>query len=210
MTMSEADAAALRRYGSRLLERAAAFALETLDAPPPVAPRDLARPTPCAGWDLGTLLRHMDDSLAALHEAVSGGSVALYPPAGSPDGGDPVAGVRASAVRLLEAWRDPGGTGEDRTVTVAGCPMSAGIVAATGAVELAVHAWDVARARGRDADVPGPLAERLLRVTPLLVPGHARAGLFGPPLAAPPGSSPGGRLVAYLGRDPAYGQARTA
>ncbi|MFB4319489.1 TIGR03086 family metal-binding protein [Actinomadura sp. 21ATH] len=207
MTMSEADAAALRRYGSRLLERAAAFALETLDAPPPVASRDLARPTPCAGWDLGTLLHHMEDSLAALHEAVTGGTVALYPPAAGRRPAGLVAAVREGAVRLLESWHGPGG---ERVVTVAGCPVGAGVVAATGAVELAVHAWDVARSRGRDAEIPGPLAERLLRVTPLLVPGHARTGLFAPPLAAPRGSSAGGRLVAYLGRDPAYGQARTA
>lgn len=203
MTMSEADAGALRRYGAALLERAATFALEALDESPLTA-RELLRPTPCEGWDLGMLLLHLEDSLAALHEAVTTGTVGLCP-SGVDGPEDLVAAVRAGARRLAGVWGDP-----DRTVTVGGCSVGAGVVAGTGAVELAVHGWDIARARGGGAQIPVPLAERLLRLAPLLVPGHARSGLFGPPVTAPPSASPGERLVAYLGRDPRSGQARTA
>ncbi|MFI0356867.1 TIGR03086 family metal-binding protein [Actinomadura sp. 9N407] len=207
MMMSERDATALQRYGVGLLERAVAFTLETLDAPPPFTARDLYRPTPCEGWDLGMLLQHMDDSLAALHEAVSTGTVQLFPhPGECPQ--DLVGAVQDGAVRLLEAWRDADRA--DRVITVAGCPIRAGVVAGTGAVELVVHAWDVAWARGGEAEIPAPLAERLLRLTPLLVPGHARSGLFAPPIAASPGSPPSDRLIAYLGRDPRMAHARTA
>src|SRR5690349_23901912 len=48
-----------------LLERAIGYTLGSLLL---VTPAAMTRPTPCADWDLGALLRHMDDSLAALHE----------------------------------------------------------------------------------------------------------------------------------------------
>jgi hypothetical protein len=46
------DVAAMQRYGSALLRRAVEFGVAALDELPPIAPSDLARPTPCADWDL--------------------------------------------------------------------------------------------------------------------------------------------------------------
>ncbi|MFC5746775.1 TIGR03086 family metal-binding protein [Actinomadura rugatobispora] len=198
------DAEALQRYGSRLLRHAAGFALETLDALPAFTGDDLRRPTPCAGWDLWMLLRHLDDSLATLHEAVALGTVRLDDPGtATPAAGEPgglVAGLRERTRRLAAAWSDADRDG--RVVMVGGCPVMGGVVAGTGAVELAVHAWDVARTSGAACEIPAPLAERLLRLAPLLVPEHARQGLFRPPVAVPDGAAPGDRLVAFLGRDP--------
>ncbi|MBG6090330.1 TIGR03086 family metal-binding protein [Actinomadura viridis] len=207
--MNARDAAALHSYGAGLLERAVGFALDALDALPPFALDDLLRPTPCEGWDLWMLLRHFDDSLAVLNEAVGTGSVRLEPPAKETalawdPAGELVASLRRGAGRLLGAWTAAGRGGG--VVTVAGCPMRAGVVAGTGAVELVVHAWDAARACGEDLPIPVPLAERLLRLAPLLVPDHARPGLFGPPAEAPAGAPPGDRLVAFLGRDPQAGR----
>ncbi|XVQ08039.1 TIGR03086 family metal-binding protein [Spirillospora sp. CA-255316] len=197
------DAAALQRYGSRLLRHAAAFALETLDALPAFTEDDLPRPTPCAGWDLWMLLRHLDDSLAALHEAVTTGSVRLVGPGAAvpPQARrDPVDVLRERTRRLAAAWSDADRDG--RVVMVAGCPILGGVVAGTGAVELVVHAWDLSRTAGAACEIPAPLAGRLLRLAPLLVPDHAREGLFGPPVAVPDGAATGDRLVAFLGRDP--------
>jgi hypothetical protein len=42
-----------------------------------VTPASLSGPTPCAAWDLATLLAHLSDSLAALQEAVVTGCVSL-------------------------------------------------------------------------------------------------------------------------------------
>jgi hypothetical protein len=93
--------------------------------------------------------------------------------------------------------------------------VPAGLVACTGAVEIAVHGWDVAAARARAgagrndqnspqtpvAPIPAALASRMLRVCPLLVAG--REGLFALPVEVPAQAGPGDRLVGYLGRDPA-------
>ena len=73
-------------------------------------------------------------------------------------------------------------------------------MACTGAVEIAVHGWDVRAARGGGGPIPPRLATRMLRLCPLLVAG--REGLFAAPVATPPRASPGDQLVAYLGRVP--------
>ncbi len=71
-----------------------------------------------------------------------------------------------------------------------------------GALELAVHGWDLSRASGRREPIPGALATGLLDISPLLVPRTDRRPLFGPPVTVPPLAIPSDQLVAYLGRNP--------
>ena len=87
-------------------------------------------------------------------------------------------------------------------MAVGGLPVPAGLVACTGAVEIAVHGWDVSAARGsaEACPIPAGLATRMLRLGPLLVAG--REGLFAVPVDVPAQASPGDRLVGYLGRRP--------
>ena len=172
-----------------------------------VGPGDMALPTPCADWDLGMLLAHLSDSMADLETAIRTGSLDLERP---PDHavGDPVETLRDRAAQLLCAAYGYGGP--ERFVTVGGLPIPAGLVACTGAVEIAVHGWDVSAARGRAGcggpgcggvrPIPDVLATRMLRLGPLLVTG--REGLFAVPVAVPAQASPGDRLVGYLGRRP--------
>jgi uncharacterized protein (TIGR03086 family) len=169
-----------------------------------VAPGELARPTPCADWDLEALLAHLASSMADLESAIRTGNLDLDPPepdlpAGAdPGGGDPVEVLRDRAANLLFACYAHHGPGS--FVIVGGLPLPAGIVACTGAVEIAVHGWDVSAARGRGGPIPPALASRMLRLSPLLVTG--REGLFGAPVQVPAQASPGDQLIAYLGRIP--------
>ncbi len=173
---------------------------------------ELARPTPCAGWDLRMLLGHLGESMADLEAGLRGGCLDLDPmdpadldlvdpvdPAGPGGcGDDPVEVLRDRAADLLFACY--AACGPDRFVLVGGLPLPAGIVACTGAVEIAVHGWDVCVARGRGGPIPARLAIPMLRLSPLLVAG--REGLFAEPVETPPQASPGDQLVAYLGRLP--------
>jgi hypothetical protein len=97
-------------------------------------------------------------------------------------------------------------------VAVAGLPVPAGLVACTGAVEIAVHGWDVSAARSAACHlippIPAALATRMLRVCPLVVAG--REGLFAGPVEVPAQASPGDRLVGFLGRDPGTRPRRSA
>jgi uncharacterized protein (TIGR03086 family) len=172
-----------------------------------VGPGDMALPTPCADWDLGMLLAHLSDSMADLETAIRTGSLDRARP---PDHavGDPVETLRDRAAQLLCAAYGYGGP--EGFVTVGGLPIPAGLVACTGAVEIAVHGWDVSAARGRAGcggpgcggvrPIPDVLATRMLRLGPLLVTG--REGLFAVPVAVPAQAGPGDRLVGYLGRRP--------
>ncbi|WP_173870504.1 hypothetical protein SALCHL_002636 [Streptomyces albus subsp. chlorinus] len=319
---------AARHQAVELLRHAVGYALGTAQA---VTPALLDRPTPCAEWDLRRLMSHLDDSLAALHEGIADGAVALHPPGGGtaprpgghgaregtvpyppgptpasgagpaattsdggpatapgtgrgtgtgtgfrigtgPDstggpqtgptdgtgrgtgagagpttgagttsgtrtatgqeavaahtththgvggphgiagdntadevrrvhGADPAGVFRRRAARLLGAWAAAPGR---ELLTVADAPLTATALALTGAVELAVHGWDIAQATGRpDRPVPAPLAARLLPVARQLVPHEgARPPLFAPEVPVPRDAPPGDRLLAFLGRVP--------
>ncbi|HEY7484838.1 MAG TPA: TIGR03086 family metal-binding protein [Streptosporangiaceae bacterium] len=180
-----------------LLERAIGYALGGLHT---ITPNALSAPTPCPEWDLRALLDHMNDSLAALYEAIDKGDVTADPvPA---DGGDdPVATFREGAQRVLGAWVPA--VREDRIVTIAGCPMTARLVACAGAVEVAVHGWDIYQACGVSQPIPRALATDLLELSPLLIADADRPSRFAAPVAVSEAGSASDRLVAFLGRNPA-------
>jgi uncharacterized protein (TIGR03086 family) len=181
----------------------------------PIGAAELTLPTPCPDWNLAMLLGHLCQSMADLETALRTGRLDLYEPVGRA-GGDPVEALRDGAAQLLCAGYCYGGP--ECFVAVGGLPMPAGLVACTGAVEIAVHGWDVSAARaraGRDSassasatpdrgtsqiPIPAALATRMLRLSPLLVAG--REGLFAVPVEVPAEASPGDRLVSYLGRHP--------
>lgn len=170
--------------GVELLDRSLAYTRVALAH---VTPTSLTRPTPCARWDLGALLAHMDDALDAFLEA-AGGSVAtdrevpLVPVVGS---------LRTKACTLLGVWSLRGA----ERVDVGGVPVDAALVMDAAALEITVHGWDVATALGLDHPVPDALATALLPIAEDM----AALGQFAPPLPAAHGD-PGTRLLAALGR----------
>lgn len=189
--------------GVELLERAIGYTRGSLAL---VTPDLLSSPTPCAGWDLRTLLAHMHDSLTSLHEAGSVRRVRLEAPSGVPT--DLVDALRARACQLLAEWsvqgsrEAPGGHHRDpsRDVLVEGLPLAPRVLTSAGALEVAVHGWDVAMACGVRRSIPDGLAARLLSLAPMLVSEADRPTRFGPRLPSPPGADPGQELLAFLGR----------
>ena len=182
-----------------LLERSVAYTRTSLSLLPSAAPD---APTPCREWTLVRLLRHMDDSLAALTEAADVGYVAPAGPA-EQHPGLLAASLRERACRLLGAWaHEPA----RRHVSVAGRDMPSSLLAATGAIEIVVHGWDVARACGEDRPVPEALACSLLTVAPVVVAAEDRTGgpgrspRFASPYDVAPTASASERLLAFLGR----------
>jgi uncharacterized protein (TIGR03086 family) len=182
-----------------------------------VKPAELASPTPCTEWDIGALLWHLGESVADLEAGLRTGTLddawpegptpalarprpgaALPAGNGVADSSGPLGVLRARAAELLCACYD-GGPAE-RFVVVGGLPLPTGIVACTGAVEIAVHGWDVSAALGRGGSIPAELATRLLVLCPLLA--TSREGLFAAAVPVSPEAGPGDRLLGYLGRDP--------
>lgn len=159
-----------------------------------VRPIDLTRPTPCARWDVGWLITHLQDAVAAVAEAASG-EVRVEPRLVARP--EPV-GVADAARALLEQWRaDAAGS----PVVVGTAHLTPGVLLGAAALEIAVHADDLAVALGRPG-MDDALALTLWPVARALVRTGDRAGRFGAPVEVPPGSPPRMALRAHLGRRP--------
>lgn len=186
--------------GTELLERAVSYTRASLSV---VTADDLERSTPCREWRLVELLRHMDDSLQALHEAGATGQVRLLPdldPAVGAPGLSVVESLRRRACALLGAWSL---RHTEEQVLVSGRVLPASAVALTGALEIAVHGWDVARACGVDRPLPDELARALLAVAPSLISAEDRGQRFAPAVPVAAGASASSRLLAHTGRQTA-------
>jgi uncharacterized protein (TIGR03086 family) len=184
--------------GIQLLEPAIGYALAVAAA---ITPEFLPRPTPCRGWDLAMLLRHASESVAAICEGIDAGCIDLYPPDEDPDvASDPARAFRDRAGRLLGACASPGRQHE--VIHISDALLAPSAMASAGALEIAVHGWDISRACGHGQPIPRALAADLLALAPLLVPGTDRHPLFAAPVIVPPQAGPSDRLAAFLGRSP--------
>ncbi|MEU9866942.1 MULTISPECIES: TIGR03086 family metal-binding protein [Actinomadura] len=194
-------ASAPLRSDACILERSIGYLLTTVQH---VARPMLTHPTPCAAWNLNTLLLHIGDSLAAVHEGLAAGRVGIRPAPVDP-AGDPVSALRVHAVRVLRhtmaSSRRPDGAAGTAAIGDRCLPVEA--VVGAGALEAAVHGWDVAQATGAARPIPPDLATDLLDVWRTLAPPCGRLPLFGDPVDPGPHATPGDRLVAFLGRRPA-------
>jgi uncharacterized protein (TIGR03086 family) len=168
-----------------------------------ITPDLLSCPTPCRGWDLRMLLLHAIDSLDALADGVGCGRVAMHPSEGSGEAGcDPPAAFTERANALIGACALAGGDRDPGLVAVGGYPLDRGLLLAAGALEIAMHGWDMFQACGCGQPIPERLALDLLRIAPALISASERGSLFGWPAAVPASASPSDRLAAFLGREP--------
>lgn len=153
-------------------------------------------PTPCAGWTVRRLLRHLafiGDRYATLAEGAP-------PPEDEPDYPDPVAAFGAHAARARAAFARPGYLTEVAPTPIG--PQPGAVTVQHVVNELTTHGWDLARALGVSTDVAPQLAPRALASWRSFLDGATRdGGPFGPERPAPSGATEADRLAAYLGRD---------
>jgi uncharacterized protein (TIGR03086 family) len=186
--------------GLQLLESVVGYALAAASR---ATPQLLARPTPCSAWDLAMLLDHVSDSIEVVHEAMATDQVRSAPPPGlrhDEHQADPIGRLRRQAALLRHTCSTAGS--DDRLITIGDRQLTARCVALTGAMEIAVHGWDISAACGNDQPVPPGVAAVLLSVAPLIVPVGIRPGLFAEPVRLSAPACPGDHLVAFLGRKP--------
>jgi uncharacterized protein (TIGR03086 family) len=177
--------------GCELLRGAIHYAVTSAEL---IEPPLLTVATPCSAWNLGMLLVHLSESMDAITEGLTCGMVALMPAADA--GGEP-GSVRARCARLLAAI-PAAPTGE--LVGIADLSLTDNALAYAGAMEVAVHGWDIAVACGRPRPIPAELASPLLKAADVLLPASARPDLFAHPLRPPVPATPSGVLLAFLGR----------
>ncbi|MEU8137419.1 maleylpyruvate isomerase N-terminal domain-containing protein [Streptodolium elevatio] len=159
-------------------------------APDELAPSELA-PSELALSERESGHREPDGPTSPCHGRADGHSALVGPPR------DLLATFRQRARRLPSLW-----TVTPRVVGVADRAMPADLMAAAGALEIAVHAWDIARSCRRDLPIPAAVAVELFSVGAVLVPANDRHPFFAPQAKVAVTACPSDRLVAFLGRDP--------
>lgn len=172
-----------------LLERAVGFTRGALSS---VTDDSLSRRTPCRDWSLAELLDHMADGLDAFTEA-SSGIIDVSP---VPASGTPVHVLREKACALLGAWSAPAA----RRVRLADAAVESAVLLTAGAIEIAVHGWDVAQATGAPRRLPTCLAIALTPAAQALVAGDDRGVRFADPVETGCGQPADVRLLGWLGR----------
>lgn len=166
---------------------------------------DLAASTPCAGWDLATLLVHIESLCVGFAAAADKTTTAGVPP-------DPTEltlpadwrdSIAAGLRRMAAAWREP--SAWHGMTYIGGIELPGPVVAAVGIDELIVHAWDLARTIG----VPYAIDDDSVAAAQSFVDGvsgpnadHRDPELFGPERPPHPTASPLDRLLSATGRDP--------
>jgi uncharacterized protein (TIGR03086 family) len=187
------------------LAAALRYAIGTVE---PVMAEQLTAPTPCRMWDLRSLLLHACDSLSAMTEGLCAGRVRLDPPAperaGAEPAGNPVGAFTRRAGLLLarceEILAGPARAAGAAEVLIADCPLTADLLCTVGAIEIAVHGWDVSQACGACRPIPERLAAELLLAAAELICPDERVPQFALPCRVPATASASDRLAAFLGR----------
>lgn len=163
-------------------------------------------PTPCASWDVGTLLDHLVHDLRQFTVSATGGKPDRTAPA--PHIGHGWLGeFREGAETLLDTWRKAGDlTG---TITLPGLgEVPARFPVDQQTAEFATHVWDLARATGQQADLDPEVARASLdwakgALRPEFRGDEASGMSFRPERPVAQDAPVYDRLAAFMGRDPA-------
>jgi uncharacterized protein (TIGR03086 family) len=157
---------------------------------------DLAARTPCPGLTVEGLVDHLVRSLTTLGSMAGAGTET---PTTSLDGPPATAESRVadSGQSALEAW---GRRGLDGTVNSRDGEVPAGLAAKTLAVELLLHAWDVAAATSRQVTVSEEVTAYTLGIAEQVLTPQVLHGTAAPTVESAADARVLDRLIAYSGR----------
>jgi uncharacterized protein (TIGR03086 family) len=159
---------------------------------------DLTKQTACSEYNVAQLADHVMGSIATL-----GGCAGAQMPQRDQD--VPLESQVADAAQAaLEAWRRRGLEG---TVELGPREVPATLPVNVLSVEFLVHAWDFARATGRDVVVSEPVSDYALQLAGEVITPEARgfAG-FADSVETAADAAVLDRLIAFTGRQPAVVQ----
>jgi uncharacterized protein (TIGR03086 family) len=174
-----------------------------------VTPAQLTAPTPCADYDVRTLVDHLAWAAVLSQRAATRTPFehdwSSLTPAPFLDG-VPVerwaAAVPAELDAAADAWADPAAwEGETQ---VGPTPMPAEVVGPMMLAEFVLHGWDLARAVGAPYDVPADLGDAVLAAVQPLAQMGRDGGWYGAEVPVPDDAPAFDRALGLAGRDPAW------
>jgi uncharacterized protein (TIGR03086 family) len=162
-----------------------------------------ALPTPCRDWDVRALVNHVVQDVQQFTVAVGGGE--WDPPDADLVGDDWVGAYRQAAGSLLAAWQRDGAL--DRTVRLPIGEFPATWRVGQQVTDLAVHAWDLAKATGQSTELDPEVGRLALdwgrqNLKPEFRGDQASGRAFGAEVAVGEDAPLYDRLAGFFGRDP--------
>jgi uncharacterized protein (TIGR03086 family) len=165
--------------------------------------------TPCADWDLRALLAHMTVQHIGFARAVAGErtEVADWQPGPLPD--DFVATYERAADQVIESFGSPEApTGRAYLPEIRdGVTVPGAMAMGFHFIDYVVHSWDVAAALGVPVEFDDDVLTAALTIAGQVPADAASRGpgtAFDPVLPEPDGGAPLDRVLAMLGRSPAW------
>lgn len=162
---------------------------------------DLARPTPCEGWDVRTLLNQLVAGNWWVPELAGGKTIAEVGDRLDGDvlGDDPAGAYDASAAAAAAAFHEPGAL--ERPVAVSYGPVPGAVYAGHRLIDVLIHGWDLAVAIGYDTTLDPALVDACWAVVEPQQAMLESTGVFAPHIEVGPDADPQTRLLAALGRN---------
>jgi uncharacterized protein (TIGR03086 family) len=159
-----------------------------------IAKDDESKQTPCREFDVASLTDHLMNSITA----IGGRAGAEFP---ERDRSDSVERQVVLAARpALDAWHK---RGLDGTVPFGGGEAPARMMAGVLSLEFLVHAWDYAKATGREVTASDSLSDYVLGVARNIITPERRTDVgFDDPVDVGADAGALERLIAYTGRRP--------
>lgn len=158
-------------------------------------------PTPCTQWDVRDLVNHLvAEQLWAPH-LLGGARLEEVGDRFDGDqlGADPVTTWERSSRAARDAFTRPGILDDSVHTTMGEIPGLEYTRQMT--IDLAVHAWDLARGIGVNEELDEELVEALYEVWAQRADMLVSSGVFAPPVEVAPDADTQARLLGVLGRD---------
>ncbi|MFE4623195.1 TIGR03086 family metal-binding protein [Streptomyces mirabilis] len=169
-----------------------------------VRPEQLAGPTPCAEFDVRTLLSHMAGGTRRIAVVGAGGDgMAVRPFLDGVEDDRWSAAYEEVRTEVRKSWADDARL--DALVTVPWGEAPGRIALSGYVMEAVTHTWDLSESLGRPLVLDPELAEFALGIARRVLPDERRDDEelpFDSAVPAPEGADAYGRLAAYLGRRP--------
>jgi uncharacterized protein (TIGR03086 family) len=164
----------------------------------------LSAATPCADWDLRTLLNHTILWTAYSAERRARDEAVPDELMNKDFVADPgyAAGYAAQLDKAVAAWSDPAAW--ERDLNVMGSPTPAADVAALLIAEMVLHGWDVAKGSGQDFSCRDDVAAAVYEAVQANAELFRKYQGFADEVPVPDSASELDRALALSGRDPGW------
>ena len=181
----------------RVLEQTAAI----IEA---IAPGQADLATPCPGWDVRTLVRHLVGQDLRNFLVVAHGDTADWQAPADELGEDWGTAFRDRAAQLMAVWR--AADLEEPFAMPGGGRAPMGSRVDQQIAEMAMHGWDLVVATGQQVDLDPALAEYALDWSRQMLRPEFRGPdrAFGVEVPVPPDAPVYQRLAGWFGRDPGW------